>query len=154
MNKQNEIPPAKKDQPDEANKPALEGMEQIMSSSMSVLDRLRARKKAASQNDERQEATLTDVATAIAAASGEANRANGAATHSESEALDMPQWSKALLKSVDETREELKEANTNIGRLKSAAAETKGARKERREKIAEGLARADALLNEIRQAQE
>lgn len=144
---------------DEPSTPAAEPqIGQVVSSSMSVLDRLRAKKAAARDEDEeRHEATLTDVASAIAAAVDKTRQDAGdrqEASTREAGEESAPGWRGALTKSVDEIREELKEANANIVRLKNAASSAKTRRQERREKIAESLARADSLLNEIREAQE
>ena len=138
-------------------------MGQVMSSSMSVLDRLRA-KKASAEDEERHEATLKDVATAIAAASGENSQDREAAVDTgveqtadvlkAAETADMPQWREALLKSVDQTREELKEANANVVRLRRASVEASEKRAENRRKAAENLSRAEALLQELRKAQD
>lgn len=164
---QNDEPAAaeKKEREDATGKreaPASD-VEQVMSSSMSVLDRLRAM-KAKADNGERHEATLSEVATAIAAASGEktpdSDAPADAAVEQTADVLkkadesDMPQWRQAVLKSVDQTREELKEANANVVRLRRAAAETSEKRAENRRKAAENLSRAEALLQQLRKAQD
>lgn len=129
------------------------GVRQVMSSSMSVLDRLRA-KKASLETEDRQEATLTDVATAIAEAASNTNTEPQRDAGSHASVKELTGWRAALTKSVDETRDELKEANANITRLKNLVAEAKTASRERRKKIANNIARAESLLNEIRKAQD
>ena len=123
--------------------------------SMSVLDRVRARK---SEIADRQEATLTDVASAIAAASE-------AASQDPPDATTQPQQPAAedgaalsgkrntLARSIEETREELKLANANVVSISRAAKQIGERRAERRKKIAETLDRADQLLVAMREAQ-
>ncbi|WP_165793499.1 XrtA/PEP-CTERM system-associated ATPase [Hyphococcus luteus] len=114
-----------------------------LSSSLSVLDRLRSKKP----EDERQEATLTDVASAIAAASA----ANETAEAS-SDAVEVPRTPpkrKGLRGALDEARDELKQANGNVARLLGAAEKARA----RRAEIAQSLSRAESLLNELRRAQ-
>ncbi|WDI32009.1 XrtA-associated ATPase [Hyphococcus flavus] len=129
---------------------------QVMASSMSVLDRLRSKKASA---EERQEATLNDVASAIAAASetatdGSATRGKDAVAQAPDQPEDAPSWRKTIVKSVEDTQEELKDAHENVLRLKRMIAQSKDARKERRQEISESLSRAESLLHEIRKAQE
>ncbi|MFC2952104.1 XrtA/PEP-CTERM system-associated ATPase [Marinicaulis aureus] len=125
-------------------------------SSMSVLDRLRAKKG----DDARQEATLTDVASAIKAAS------EGAASEFEEETAPdsgdtmlptgnagEPQWRIALTRSIDETRDELKRAHSNVVELTRSVGAGEKDRKARREKIAASLGRAEALLDAMRSAE-
>lgn len=125
---------------------------EIVASSMSVLDRLRARKEC--DAIERQEATLTDVASAIAAAAGAPQETFAADGDDDVEAADIaapPGWRAALIRSIDEAREELKGAHAGIVRLTRAAAADE-ARMERRREIAERLSRAEALLDDLRAA--
>ncbi|GJL91497.1 XrtA/PEP-CTERM system-associated ATPase [Hyphococcus sp.] len=122
--------------------------------SMSVLDRVRAKKVSAA---ERQEATLTDVASAIAAAS-EAS-ANGPQADKESQASVIPttsatpQWRDSVARSIEETREELKLANANVISVTRSVTDSASQCAERRRKISETLDRADLLLVELREAQ-
>ncbi|MEO1136480.1 MAG: hypothetical protein AAFW68_07715, partial [Pseudomonadota bacterium] len=58
-------------------------------------------------------------------------------------------WRKSLTRSIDETREELKQANASLVRVQKSAAD----RTARREKILQSLSRAEAALNTLRQAQ-
>ncbi len=112
-------------------------------SSMSVLDRLRAKKLP----EDRQEATLTDVANAIAAAAEEIEAAPG--DNETPATTDAPAKRKTMLRTIEDAREDLKQANGNIVRLTKSA----NAGRKRRANIAEGLQRAETLLNELRQAQ-
>ncbi|WP_375200961.1 XrtA/PEP-CTERM system-associated ATPase [Hyphococcus sp.] len=128
---------------------------EIVSSSMSVLDRLRAKK----HDTAPQEATLTDVASAIKAASeGAASTAEEAAPDQDdallaSAAADGPQWRSALTRSIDETREELKRAHSNVVDLTRTVGAGEQTRSERRQKIADSLGRAEALLDAMRAAE-
>ncbi len=128
--------------PDEDAPEAEPELPQTLSSSMSVLDRLRAKKPA----EPRQEATLTDVASAIAAATA-ASAADEASSADDSEAA--PQKRRPVARALDDMRDELKHANGAAARLVKSAA----AARERRLKIAESLSRAEALLSELRLAQ-
>lgn len=123
----------------------------IVASSMSVLDRLRARKE--SVGGDRQEATLTDVASAIAAAATAPQE--DFAADGENEAAETPgnaaaDWRAGLIRSIGVAREELKEAHAGVMRLGRAAAND--TRAERRREIAERLSHAEALLDELRAA--
>ncbi len=128
---------------------------EIVSSSISVLDRLRAKKRDRAP----QEATLTDVASAIKAASeGTASASEEAAPDQEdallaSDAADGPQWRSALTRSIDETREELKRAHSNVVDLTRTVSASEQTRSERRRKIADSLGRAEALLDAMRAAE-
>lgn len=111
-----------------------------LSSSLSVLDRLRARKT----QEDRQEATLSDVATAIAAAA-----AGNQPDLPAGEAGGAPPMRKPLARILEETRDELKQANGHVMRLVRASQ----AARERRAAIAQSLSRVETLLNGLRQAQ-
>ncbi|WP_411817677.1 XrtA/PEP-CTERM system-associated ATPase [Hyphococcus sp. DH-69] len=125
----------------------------LPTASTSVFDRLRAKKDNADASTDRQEATLNDVASAIAAASNGATDTQVPAE--EAEAIkaagdkDTPQWRKALATSIDETREELKAANTNIMKLTRSVVTLDERRKDRRRKIVESLTRAEELLSAL-----
>ncbi|WP_428408086.1 XrtA/PEP-CTERM system-associated ATPase [Hyphococcus sp.] len=125
-------------------------------SSMSVLDRLRAKKDTGA----RHEATLTDVASAIRAASeGAAPGIEESSAAAESDLTDATRdvsesaWRSAIVRSIDETREELKRANSNVVSLSRSVSAAEERRKERRSKIAASLGRAEALLDELRSAE-
>lgn len=126
---------------------------ELPASSTSVFDRLRAKKQSSPQSEDRHEATLTDVASAIAAASGD--NGNAAVPPEDVEAIkaagdhDTPQWRKALVSSIDETREELKAANTNVMKLTRSVVTIDERRKDRRRKIVESLTRAEELLSAL-----
>jgi len=126
--------------------------------SMSVLDRLRAKKEGGDRM--RQEATLNDVASAIAAASqtptdspDKERSAEAELTRPTSGSAGTPQWRASLTRSIEETREELKLANNNVVHLTRSVAASAAQRAERRRKISESLDRADHLLVEMREAQ-
>ena len=107
----------------------------------SVLDRLAAKRRAearANDANDRQEATLKDVASAIAAATGgEAGRAEDAAAPKERT------WLQSVSRSLDDTRGELKEAHL-------MAAELRRRREARRTRIDENFKRVDGLLKTMR----
>lgn len=142
-------------------KPAMEEIvdqedREAKPSSMSVLDRLRAKK----EGGERHEATLTDVASAIKAASDGAGAGGEEIAPSEQNkllekagAVDAPQWRDALVRSIDETREELKRANSNVVSLSKSVSSSEKRRKERRREIADSLGRAETLLDQLRSAE-
>ncbi len=129
-------------------------------SSASVLDRLRAKKSAtgAVRDDERHEATLTEVASAIAAASAdkaapppEENTWTHGSPQSDNEP---PSGRDGLLRAIDETRVELKSANADLMRIRRTTTEAAERRQERRQEITKRLSRAEELLQEIEKAQE
>ncbi len=135
-------------------KPARAAAAAPLSASMSVLDRLRAKKTA---DGGRHEATLTDVASAIAAAAETTadptfNNGNEALLEHAGEPGG-PQWRQTLIRSIDETREELKRANSNVVNITRTVTSKESRSKERRQKIAETLGRAESLLIELRQVQ-
>lgn len=134
--------PESDDGEDDAETGAAPQTPRALSSSLSVLDRLRARKA----SEDRQEATLSDVASAIAAASANGAGADGIDAGSEDEA---PQKRKPLARILDETRDELKQANGHVARLSRASQ----AARARRAAIAQHLSRAETLLGELRRAQ-
>jgi putative secretion ATPase (PEP-CTERM system associated) len=128
---------------------------------------------------DRSPATLNDVAKAIAAisAAGEAARkareaekktsvadqprgdleseepAAGPASLGEPPlAIDPKGWRVSIVKSINETREELKTAHANVARLRKQLGAIDSRRREKRQKIAANLARAESLLTEIRNA--
>ncbi len=124
-------------------------------SSLSVLDRLRAKKDTGA----RHEATLTDVASAIKAASeGAADEIEDSSAAAESDVTvaaghaGEPKWRASIVRSIDETREELKRANSNVVSLSKSVSAAEERRKERRRKIADSLGRAEALLDGLRSA--
>lgn len=123
------------------------------SSSGSVFDRLRARRDE-NGDEPPAEATLSDVATAIAAAaSGEgvkdlpSDEEAAAAARSHT-----AEWRKSMLRSINDARDELKEAHSSVKRLRQSLTEMNRRRGDNREKVAASLARAETLLNEIRDA--
>ncbi len=124
----------------------------------SVLDRIRA-KRSVAPDDAPSEATLEDVATAIAKASaGEPaakimsdNEADDAsALIAPLKSVQSTEWRRQVRHSIDETRGELKEAHASVRRLKKSLSELQRQRRDRREEIVAGIVRAETLLNEVR----
>lgn len=136
----------------------------------SVFDRLRAKREEDDAfEDDRQEATLTDVASAIAAASAAGVEAvvddeavsemtDISATPephdaaSQSSAVPSGGWRKLATRSIDEVREDLKQANAGIRRLRGALEESEKRQRARREEITNALSNADKLIAELRRA--
>ncbi|MEQ8937019.1 MAG: XrtA-associated ATPase [Amphiplicatus sp.] len=125
-------------------------------SQMSVLDRLRAQ-RAAQKDVAPASATLKDVAEAIAAASSFTNGEGGSAAFDdvnddeETPAGDAKGWPAVLTKSINETRDELKTAHAGAQRVRQKLWQAAAQRAEKRKHIAESLARAEALLSELRE---
>ncbi len=129
---------------------------------MSVLDRLREGRSQGSQSDdgdERHEATLTDVASAIVAASadtddkqilapGKSNKASSA------KSLGQESWRKGAERSIDDVRNDLKEANANLRRLRGMLDKNATDRREKGIKIADALANADGIIDELRHSEQ
>lgn len=146
--------------------------------SMSVLDRLRKQRAPASESEPAPEpATLKDVAQAIAAAAASGAGADSRLeTAVEDEFFDAPtaaapsenvepsalsegdppsvddprDWRGSALKTIDETREDLKSAHAGVGRLSRQLAELEKRRREKGARVAAGLARAENLLANLR----
>lgn len=126
----------------------------------SVFDRVRARRKAeAGASEERRErapATLMDVANAIAAvtAASEAGQGEWEADLLEDEVSLVEAGggdrANALVKSVNETREELKAAHFAVERLRRQMSTALEADGKRRAEITTGLERAEALIAALR----
>jgi general secretion pathway protein A len=141
-------------------------------SSASVFDRLRAQRSVESEmepSDDRQEATLSDVATAIAEASGRDAQSNGDEDHPHAELDDetapvdtagaepapagnSSAWRKNVMRPIDETREDLKYAHARVQQLRGKISEMEQHQGDKRSKIADSLSRAQTLLGEIRRA--
>jgi hypothetical protein len=66
--------------------------------------------------------------------------------------LDAGDWRSSVVRSLNETREELKTARSNVARLRKRLVDFDQRRIERREKISANLTRAESLLTEIRDA--
>lgn len=125
-------------------------------SQMSVLDRLRAR-RAADGDSAPAPATLKDVAEAIALAAAAPDDAAMAAQlgfdgddEDDASISDAKGWPAALMKSVNETRDELKAAHAGAQRLRRELTDAALRRAEKRRAVVEGLMRAEALLAELR----
>ncbi len=124
-------------------------------SQMSVLDRLRAQ-RAAQKHAEPASATLKDVAEAIAAASSLTDGEGAPAAFDDADEDDGTQagdakgWPAVLARSINETRDELKAAHAGAQRVRKELSQAAAVRAERRKRIADGLARAETLLAELR----
>jgi len=122
--------------------------EKGVSDSSSVYDRLRAKR---GSNAERQEATLSDVASAIAAASTGVTPSSELAGEMSSSSSPTS-WRGAAARSIDDARDDLKQANSNIRRLRGALQESEKRQNEKRAAIADALSKADALIGDLRRA--
>ena len=149
-----------------------------VAASTSVLDRLRLQRPSPPSAPE--PATLKDVAKAIAEAAASSESADGGdgkiATASEDEFFDAPamtgrhpeaeapatseedqpaaddpkDWRAAALKTIDETRDELKSAHATVRRLGEQLSEIGERRKDKRSRLAEGLGRVESAAAELR----
>lgn len=126
----------------------------------SEFDRIIAKRRAraAAKTENRQEATLSDVASAIAAVgvdpAGDLSNDNKPRTSKASVTKaagrdGLPPLT-SIAKSVADTRDELKEAHAMILRLRKAETERSHRREEHRAKAKASLARADALIKQAR----
>ena len=126
----------------------------------SVLDRIRAQRAGPSAEAAPSEATLEDVAAAIAVAKvGEPIEGDDV---DEDEAMPDTQpfaplksasskeWRKQVRDSIDETRGELKGAHASVRRLRKSLTEIQRRKDNRREIITASLQRAEALLDQVR----
>ncbi|MFQ5564170.1 MAG: XrtA/PEP-CTERM system-associated ATPase [Parvularculaceae bacterium] len=126
---------------------------------LSEFDRLRALRASAPPEDAEDSdapphpATLRDVASAIAAADSEPQPRE----EEEPEELAAParqaqsgDWRRSTLRSIGETRGELKTAHESILHMRAALADIENRRRDSREKIAANLARAESLLSGLR----
>jgi len=131
-------------------------------SSASVFDRLRAQRNEKLENDvtdEPEEATLSDVATAIAVASAQTDKAGVYEdTSTERAAAEAPRlvkpgaWRKTVKRSLDEAREDLKHAHAGVQHLRRILSDGEGSRSEQYSQIANSISRAKSLLGELRAA--
>ncbi len=144
-------------------------------SSSSVFDRLRASRRPRQEAEEadppRHEATLSEVASAIAAVTNETEKpaldgveqsaAGDHETTSISSIAQMardlrlaqnnaPQWRKSVAGSLNDTRDELKQAHASVSRLRKKMADIDKRRINNRAEIVDSLSRAETLLREIR----
>lgn len=134
----------------------------------SVLDRLKTRREDdASDNKPREEATLADVASAIASAgekaaqepdddelpeAGEVSGEPSAKPNSGSPAAGKMEWRTAMRGSLNETRDELKEAHASVRRLRHSLSEMQQRRRADRETVSASLQRAEELLEALRRS--
>lgn len=139
---------------------AVEAPVAAMSGS-SVFDRLRA-KRSGEDADERREATLEEVASAIASVS-ETGLQEHPADADDSDAADMTkaaaiaplkgvhakEWRAQVKNSINEARDELKEAHSSVRRLRKSLTEMQRRRAENRKEIVASISRAEAMLNEL-----
>ena len=123
----------------------------------SVFDRVRAKRSGAPDSDA-PEATLQDVATAIAKASAGdhteefVSDSDEPAPSDEAAALGADKASarrKQAGQSIDETRADLKEANASLRRLKKSLSDLQRRRSEARSQVSDSLQRAESLLREV-----
>ena len=142
-------------------------------SQMSVLDRLRAQKARAKDASEKAHqktekaapatATMSDVADAIAAASTTATPVDPKADEFDTSdidgELDGPSlydddkgWRQTVVRSINETRDELKKAHSTVSQVRRAMTDADKERQEKAAKIAASLSRAETLLAEMRNA--
>ena len=122
----------------------------------SVLDRIRAKRTAPAEDDGRSEATLEDVAAAIAGAKigepieGDDDVEADAPPIAPLKPVQSKEWRTQVRDSINETRGELKDAHASVRRLRKSLTEMQRRKKSRREIIAASLQRAEALLDQVR----
>ena len=137
---------------------------------MSVLDRLRVQRetKPEASSEKPSPATMHDVADAIAAASGRDASAEPVDEPEEfheidrdgvDDEIDAPPfhedpkgWRQSVVRSVQETRDELKRAHNNMSRVRRSMSDADKRKREKNAKIDASLVRAETLLAEIRDA--
>ncbi len=151
--------------------PASQSLGAVALSSDSVFDRLRVRRAIAGQDEPRSEATLEDVASAIATVSAEQSSVHDAADGGDGDvpdgadageadapaiaplqAVQSKEWRRQVRHSIDETRNELKQAHASVRRLKKSLTEMQRRRRQNREKIIECIQRAENMLNDVRKS--
>jgi len=141
-------------------------------SGMSVFDRIRA-KQANAETAAPAGATMKDVATAIAAVSnGEVQDGKDAARGNDKSetdgdipapaddvtldapvaAVDPSGWRRSVVRSINDTRDELRVAHSNVVGLRRRLSDIDRRRHESRVKVVASLSRAETLLGEIRDA--
>lgn len=169
----NDLKAAQAPSPAVAPEPPVRAAEAAAAPAMSVFDRLRAKKAAASEAVPAADvepaapkpATLDDVANAIAAA--RTARETGALQAFEAEPVEAPEvanaetpplvvgeegWKRSVVMSINDTREELKRAHQSVSRLRRQLTEIDRRRLQRRQKISASLDRAESLLSEFQNA--
>ncbi len=123
----------------------------------SVFDRLRAKRGGHVEEthaDAPEDATLSDVAAAIADAAAGEPREFPADPETPEDALNArAEWRNSVLRTISETRDELKEAHSSVNRLRESLEDMRKRRAEHRAQVAASLAEAENLLSEIRNAQ-
>jgi putative secretion ATPase (PEP-CTERM system associated) len=128
--------------------------QRVPAASHSVFDRLRE-KRIATSGDAPAEATLSDVASAIAAASAGAPPAGEKERASEYEdaspAPRASQWRMAVSKSISEAQSELKETHANVKKAQQLIATEIKQQDKRRHKALASLSRAESIIAEIRE---
>lgn len=131
----------------------------------------RAAAVASGQASATQPATIDDVANAIAAVGsadddaqqtivdlGDFDETPGSDSDVEKRVIgaipaiddDAKEWRKSIVKSVNETRNELKEAHSKVSRIRRQLADNDRRRSARKDQIIASIARAESLLTEIR----
>lgn len=122
----------------------------------SVLDRIRAKRPPQAVGESRSEATLEDVAAAIAGAKvgepieGDDSDEDVAPPIAPLKSVQSKEWRKQVRDSIDETRGELKDAHASVRRLRKSLLEVQRRKNSRREIITTSLQRAEALLDQVR----
>ncbi|GJL95706.1 MAG: hypothetical protein DHS20C05_21110 [Hyphococcus sp.] len=126
---------------------------------MSVLDRLRAKREGGELAEETQqepeEATLTDVASAIAAVIDDDEQApisSDEVSPPTKPDTDQGNLRKSVMHSLDGARDELKQAHESVKKLRNSMAEMKKRRTKKQAEISASLSQAEVLLNDIRNA--
>lgn len=137
----------------------------------SVFDRLRAQRDD-SQSDlaeDRSEATLEEVATAIANARiGESVEIEDSVDQSDAgvgdpaiagatriaplKSVQSKEWRRQVRHSIDETRDELKAAHDSVRKLRKSLTDMQRRRQSNREKIVSSIQRAEDLLSDLRKS--
>jgi putative secretion ATPase (PEP-CTERM system associated) len=151
---------------DEPEEPEQDAPAEALSS-LSVFDRLRARRAESGDDEPRSEATLEDVASAIATVSAgqkadfvdgalhddadlDADEAPTVAAIAPLKSVQSKEWRRQVRRSIDETREELKGAHASVRRLRKSLMEMQRRRKDARDEIVATIQRAEDMLGDLR----
>lgn len=146
-----------------------EAADQPQADHMSVFDRLRAQRRAEkaaaapapeTAGEAEAAATLSDVAKAIEEAVAGASASPGEDADGEHDALiaqldapglgaDPEGGRRSIIKSINETRDDLKAAHRDVSHLRRRLSDIDKRRLERRRRLAASLTRAESLLTEI-----
>ncbi len=143
-----------KEEPEE--QPEAAAAEALKPGDGSVLDRIRAKRPAPAAKESRSEATLEDVAAAIADAKigepleSDEDEADAPPPIAPLKSVQSKEWRKQVRDSIDETRGELKDAHASVRRLRKSLVEVQRRKKSRRQIITASLQRAESLLDQVR----